>query len=148
MKNHLAVATVFTLLAAPAFAQSATPPSTSSGQPPMGGMMQGMHGMMPGQGQGESGTMMGRQSGMMMSCPMMEGMRGMGGQGMAAGGMMPMLASGGHMMKVMFAVADTNGDGALSFEEITAIHKRIFDRVDTNNDGKVTVEELQSFMRE
>lgn len=178
MKNRLAVATALVLLAAPAFgqsaqdpqqhhpggvasgspgqsapAQSATPPSTSSAQPqpqaPMGGMMQGMHGMMSGQGQGGSGTMMGRQSGMMMSCPMMEGIRGMGAQGMAAaGGMMPMLASGGHMMKVMFAVADANGDGALSFEQITAIHKRIFDRVDTSNDGKVTVEELQSFMRE
>jgi Ca2+-binding EF-hand superfamily protein len=62
--------------------------------------------------------------------------------------MIPMMIGAGHMMKVMFAVADTNGDGALSFEEITAIHKRIFDRVDTSKDGKVTVEELQSFLRE
>jgi Ca2+-binding EF-hand superfamily protein len=52
------------------------------------------------------------------------------------------------MMKIMFAIADTDGDGALSFQEVTAIHKRIFDAVDTNKDGKVTPEELQSFMRE
>lgn len=137
-------------------AQPATSPSPAQPQPqaqvPTGGMMHGMRGMMPGQGQ--SGSMMQGQSGMTMSCPMMQsGMRGMmGGQGMAAGtgagGMIPMMVGGGHMMKVMFAVADTNGDAALSFEEITAIHKRIFDRVDTSKDGKVTVEELQSFMRE
>jgi hypothetical protein len=120
---------------------------------PMSQMMQGMRGMMPSQGQSGSGTMTGGQSGMMMSCPMMQGgMRGMmGAQGMAggmgAGGMMPMMAGRGHMMKVIFAVADTNGDGALSFEAITAIHKRIFDGVDVNKDGKVSVQELQSLMR-
>ena len=76
----------------------------------------------------------------------MRGMMGAQG-GMGAGGMMPMMAGRGHVMKVIFAVADTNGDGALSFEEITAIHKRIFDGVDVNKVGKVSVEELQSFMR-
>jgi len=49
------------------------------------------------------------------------------------------------MMKVVFAIADTSGAGA---EEVTAIHKRIFDRVDLNKDGKVTVDELQTFTRE
>jgi hypothetical protein len=63
-------------------------------------------------------------------------------------GAMPMMRMRGHMMKVMFAIADTDGDGALSFEEITAIHKRIFDKVDANKDGKVTPEEVQAFMRE
>ena len=89
------------------------------------------------------------------------GMGGMAGQGMMGPGMMgqgrmaqgmmggmPMMRGGGHMMKVMFAIADTDGDGALSFEEVTAIHKRIFTRVDANKDGKVTIEELQTFMRE
>ena len=52
------------------------------------------------------------------------------------------------MMKVMFAIADTNGDGGLSFDEVSAIHKRIFDRVDANKDGKVTAEEAQAFMHE
>jgi hypothetical protein len=54
---------------------------------------------------------------------------------------MPMMAMRAHMMKIMFAIADTDGDGGL-------IHKRIFDKVDANKDGKVTVEEFQSFMRE
>jgi Cytoskeletal-regulatory complex EF hand len=65
-------------------------------------------------------------------------------------GMMPphMMGRSGHLMKIMFAVADVNGDGALSFEEVTIIHKRIFDRVDVNKDGKVTPEEARSFMRE
>jgi hypothetical protein len=51
-------------------------------------------------------------------------------------------------MKVLFAIADADGDGAPSFEEVTVIHKRIFDGVDTDNDGKVTVEEVQAFLRE
>lgn len=76
---------------------------------------------------------------------------GMMGQGMMQPGMMgamPMMRMRGHMMKIMFAIADTNGDGGLSFEEISAIHKRIFDRVDANKDGKVTPDETQDFMRE
>lgn len=71
---------------------------------------------------------------------------GMMGQGMMGG--MPMMGARGHMMKIMFAIADMDGDGALSFEEVTAIHKRIFDKVDANKDGKVTSEEVQAFMRE
>ena len=58
---------------------------------------------------------------------------GMMGHGMMGG--MPMMGPRGHMMKVMFAVIDTNGDGALSFEEVTTVHKRIFDRIDANKDG-------------
>jgi hypothetical protein len=59
-----------------------------------------------------------------------------------------MMGRPGHMMKIVFAIADVNGDGALSFEEVTTIHKRIFDRVDVNRDGKVTPEAAQSFMRD
>ena len=55
---------------------------------------------------------------------------------------MPMMGMHGHAMKIMFAIADADGDGAVSFEEVTAIHKRIFDSVDANKDGKVTVEEI------
>ena len=43
---------------------------------------------------------------------------------------------------------DADGDGALSFEEVAAIHKRIFDGVDADRDGKVTPEEVQAFVRE
>jgi hypothetical protein len=81
--------------------------------------------------------------------------QGMMGQGIEGGMMqpgmmsaMPMMGMPGHMMKVMFAIADINGDGGLSFEEVTTLHKRIFDEVDVNKDGKVTIEEFQSFMRE
>lgn len=61
---------------------------------------------------------------------------------------------GGHEMrkhaplKIMFAVLDTNGDGALSFEEIMTAHKRIFDAIDVNKDGKITVEEVEAFVRQ
>ncbi|ASS57483.1 hypothetical protein E0H39_03715 [Rhizobium leguminosarum bv. viciae] len=82
-----------------------------------------------------SKMMPGMMSRNMISSDMNEGMRMMG----------PMR---GHMMKIMFVVADTNGDGAISFEELTAIHKRVFDAVDANNDGKVTPEEMQAFMQD
>jgi hypothetical protein len=108
------------------FAQ-ATPspqPGAVAGQ----GTQPGQPGMMPPamMGQGMMGRMM--QPGMM--------------------GEMPMMGMHGHTMKIMFAIADVNGDGGLSFEEVTTIHKRIFDTVDANKDGKVTSEEVQAFMRE
>jgi hypothetical protein len=74
------------------------------------------------------------------------GMSGTMQPGMMGG--MPMMVMHGHMMKVMFAIADVDGDGALSFEEVTTMHKRIFDKVDANRDGKVTPVEFQAFMRE
>lgn len=65
----------------------------------------------------------------------------MGGTMMGA---MPMMAMHGPMMKIMFVVADANGDGALSFEEVTAVHKRVFDGPDANKDGKATLEAMQA----
>ena len=101
----------------------------------------GMGGMM-GQGQGAMPEGQGMMYGGMTGGNMMEpGM--MGGHMMQPGGGMPMMR--GFMMTVMFAIADTDEDGALSFEEVTAIHKRIFDAVDANNDGKVTPEEIRAF---
>ncbi|MGO8311191.1 EF-hand domain-containing protein [Rhizobium ruizarguesonis] len=98
-----------------------------------------------------SGTdgMAGQAQGAMPGAEMMPG--GMMGRGMMQSGMMgsmPTMGMRGHMMKVMFAIADTDGDGALSFEEVTAIHKRIFDAVDANKDGKVTPDEMQAFVRQ
>jgi len=60
----------------------------------------------------------------------------------------PMMGMRGHMIRIMFAVADTDGDNSLSFEGITAVHRRIFAKIDANKDGKVTTEEMQAFMRE
>ncbi|MHB0954674.1 MAG: EF-hand domain-containing protein [Allorhizobium sp.] len=87
------------------------------------------------------------QPGMMPPGMMGQGMMGnMMQPGMTGG--MPMMRMRGHMMKIMFAIADTDSDGGLSFEEITTIQKRIFDKVDADKDGKVTPEEVQTFMRE
>ncbi|MBY5551739.1 EF-hand domain-containing protein [Rhizobium leguminosarum] len=90
----------------------------------------------------------GQRQGAMPGADMMPG--GMMGRGMMQSGMMgsmPAMGMRGHMMKIMFAIADSDGDGALSFEEVTAIHKRVFDAVDSNKDGKVTADETQAFMR-
>ena len=100
---------------------------------------------MMGQGQGAQAaqsTMPPAQPGMM--CSMMQ--PGMMGQGMMGRGTQGM--PGPAPMKIFFAIADANGDGGLSFDEVTAIHKRIFDRVDANKDGRATPEEIQAFMRE
>jgi hypothetical protein len=107
----------------------ATPPAAPGGMAGQGqGAQPGQPGMMaPGMmGQGIMGGMM--QPGMM--------------------GRMPVMGMHGHTMKIMIAIADTDGDGALSFEEVTTIHKRIFDAVDANEDGKVTLEEVRTFMQE
>ena len=129
--------------AAPADAQQSTIPDVCPG-----GEMRGPEGeCVPGTGLGGSAGM-----------PPPDGTTGQGttGQGMTGQGMMgpgmmrhePMMGRRGHAMKAMFATADADGDGALSFEEVTVIHKRIFDSVDTDDDGKVTVEEVQAFLRE
>jgi hypothetical protein len=78
------------------------------------------------------------------------GQPGMMGRNMMQSGMgrMPTMGMRGHMMKFMFAIVDVDGDCALSFEEVTTVHKRIFNRVDANKDGKVTPEEVQTFMRD
>lgn len=96
--------------------------------------------------QGMAGHDQGRQPG--QPGMMHPGTMGQGamGRGMMDG--MPMMGMHGHMMKIMFAITDADADGALSFEEVTAVHQRIFASVDANKDGKVTAEELQAFMRE
>jgi EF hand len=94
-------------------------------------------------GQGQSSQP--AQPGMMPPAMMGQGMMG---RMMQPGGGMSTMGMHGPMMKIMFAVADVNGDGGLSFEEVTTVHRRIFERVDANKDGKVTPEEVQAFMRE
>ena len=66
---------------------------------------------------------------------------GQGGM-MGRGGM-----SHAMMLKMMVAMADTNSDGALSLEEVQAVHARMFNMADGDGDGQVTVEEIQGFMQ-
>jgi hypothetical protein len=113
-------------------------PDTTLAQatPSPGEMVQQGQGAQPGQPGMTSPGMMG------------PGMMGPGMMGPGMMGAMPMMRMRGPMMNIVFAIADLDGDGALSFEEVTTIHKRIFDKIDANKDGKVTPEEVQAFMRE
>jgi hypothetical protein len=101
---------------------------------PRGGMMD-RGGMMGG------GGMMGR-GGMM-------GGGGMMGRGsmMGRGGMMHP-ESMGHdmMMRILFALMDSDGDGTISLQEFQAAHERFFRAMDANKDGRLTLEEIQAFM--
>jgi hypothetical protein len=64
--------------------------------------------------------------------------RGMMGQGMM-----------GHrvMMRMIFALMDSDGDGTISLQEFQAAHERIFKAMDSNKDGLLTLEEMQTFMQ-
>lgn len=121
--------------------------TTSDPHHPDAQLVQAMPPAQPGDAVGQGKSAQPSQPGMMSP--------GMMGQGMMGGMMQPGRMAGtfampkhGYMMKVMFAIADANGDGGISFEELMTMHKRIFDKVDANNDGKVTPEELQAFMSE
>jgi hypothetical protein len=79
----------------------------------------------------------------MQSHPMgQEGAGTMGGGGMMGRGMM----GPPFMMRMMFALMDADGDGAISLQEFQAAHERIFKAMDSNKDGKVTLEEMQAFI--
>lgn len=127
--------------AGPGFQGEAMSGQGQSVQPNQPGMM----GQGPGMQSGQSG-MMGQ--GMTGQGMMGQGMGGWG-RGRRGGRIEPgMMRMGGHMMKVMFAIADLDGDGALSFEEVTAVHRRIFNAVDTNRDGRVTPDEFRNFVQD
>ena len=68
------------------------------------------------------------------------GMMGQGGRG--PGGMGP-----GMMMRMLFILMDTDGDGTISLQEFQAAHERIFKAMDVNKDGRLTLEEIQAFMQ-
>jgi len=75
---------------------------------------------------------------------------GMGGDngwprpGMRAG-MMHGAGMHGAGMRIVFAVADADGDGALSLAEVQDLQGRIFKAVDDNGDGKVDMIEIEQF---
>jgi hypothetical protein len=60
--------------------------------------------------------------------------------GMGYGGM----RHSGMMVPMIMAMMDTNSDGALSLEEVQAVHSRMFNFIDADKDGKVTPSEVQS----
>jgi hypothetical protein len=90
---------------------------------------------MMGQGQPYGGGGMMRYG---MGGMMGHGMEGMGGPG-------TMMRPG--MMRMMVVMMDTDGDGALSLEEVQSVHARIFKAMDVDKNGKVTLEEIQQFFR-
>jgi EF hand len=51
------------------------------------------------------------------------------------------------MMRMMFALVDSDGDGTIELPEFLAAHERIFKAMDSNKDGKLTLEEMQAFIR-
>jgi len=51
----------------------------------------------------------------------------------------------GAGMRLIFAIVDADGDGALSLAEIQDFHARIFKAVDENGDGKVEMTEIEAF---
>ena len=73
---------------------------------------------------------------------------GMMGHGMMGGGMMGrgMMGPPPVMLRIMFALIDSDSDGTISLEEFQAAHERIFKAMDTNKDGKLTLEEMQAFV--
>lgn len=60
-------------------------------------------------------------------------------------GGMKMRMMHGAGMRIMFAVVDADGDGALSKTEVQDFIGRIFNAVDENGDGSVDMEEIQTF---
>ena len=74
------------------------------------------------------------------------------GHGMMGGGMGHGMMGEGIMgpppvmLRIMFALIDTDGDGTIELQEFQAAHERIFKAMDTNKDGKLTLEEMQAFV--
>src|SRR5262249_62049558 len=68
------------------------------------------------------------------------GMMGQGGRG-------PGCMGPGMMMRMLFILMDTDGDGTISLQEFQAAHERIFKAMDVNKDGRLTLEEIQAFMQ-
>jgi Ca2+-binding EF-hand superfamily protein len=50
------------------------------------------------------------------------------------------------MMRMIFSLMDSDGDGTISLPEFQAAHERIFKGMDSNKDGRLTLEEIQGFM--
>ena len=99
----------------------------------------------------EEGTLTIGQGGMMgpgmMGQDNMMG-RGMMGQAGSTGrGPAPRGMGDPVMMRILFSLVDSDGDGTVSLQEFQAAHERIFKAMDANKDGRLTLEEMQAFMQ-
>jgi Ca2+-binding EF-hand superfamily protein len=66
------------------------------------------------------------------------------GPGMMWGGGLPMHS--GMMPMMMMAMMDTDENGSISYEEIEAVHRRMFNLVDKDKNGELSPEEIQEVM--
>jgi hypothetical protein len=81
----------------------------------------------------------------MMGPGMMTQAGTMGGD-MMRGGMMRHGAMSAPLMRIMFALMDSDGNGTISLQEFQTAHERIFRAMDANKDGALTPDEMHSFM--
>ncbi|HSP25976.1 MAG TPA: EF-hand domain-containing protein [Saliniramus sp.] len=167
--TSLALAGAFALLAAPVFAQTspATPTQPGQQQAPRAGS--GMPGQPPEEMREMIREMMQDMLGATGPQEMPRGMREDRGRmrdwserrapdgvrrdeagryGMMRYGREGAMGHGamrGAGMRIMFAIMDADGDGALTLEEIQDFHERIFNAVDQDSDGEVTMDEIRTF---
>ena len=63
-----------------------------------------------------------------------------------------MMGQGGFigplMMRIIFTLIDSDGDGTISLQEFQAAHERMFKAMDANKDDRLTLEEIHAFMLE
>jgi hypothetical protein len=161
MKKHILLLTIpaFILVCSPIAARAQQSPGTpsmqqppvqqpldsqSSQQQPKDHENPGMIGRGPGM-MGQGGVM-GRGPGMMGQGGTMS--RGMMGQDstMGRGEMRHQGMMGPVVMRIVFALMDSDGDGTISLQEFQLAHERIFKAMDTNRDGVLTMQEMQAFM--
>jgi hypothetical protein len=50
------------------------------------------------------------------------------------------------LMRMIFALMDTDGDGTVSLQEWQQAHEKIFRAIDVDKDGTITFEEMRNFM--
>lgn len=102
--------------------------------------MERMHRMMEGMMQDR----MGRDGGMRGMSDRHHGMRGKGyHRGMH--GMRGHRMERAQMLRTMIILMDTDGDGALSLDEIQAVTERFFNAMDADDSGGLAVDEIRAF---